>query len=436
MPPPKVLVSKAAKKIKVVKSVVSDEVETVVSESSDAGDSDDSVHLDAATTDVVPPVTRKRKRTSKAWDEFEEVLVNGKVTHGKCKHCKNKITAKSTHGTSSLRKHLNCCHVYKGTQQQINQMYVKAGETQDGAVTAFNFKFNQEVTRDCIARMIILHELPFSIVEYIGFRRVLTSLQPNIKLVKRNTTKSDCMKIHKMENKNLYEIFTKVQSRISLTTDMWTCTTQNRGYMALTAHYVDENLENSREFYLLASRWARHLESTLQRSLMDQLYKWNIDRKIASITLDNASTNKVVVSELRNQLKPGLVLDGELFHVRCSAHVVAIIVDHGMLQIKEEIQKIRNSVKFIRASPQRQQKFQEVFLQVDAPKTKLIQDVDTRWNSTYLMLETALLFREAFIRFAKIEPDFFNVAPTAEDWTNASSLSICLKVFYDITVLF
>ncbi|KAI3831605.1 hypothetical protein MKX03_017453, partial [Papaver bracteatum] len=117
MPPPKVLVSKAAKKFKVIKSVVPDEVEIVASESSDSGDFDDSVHREAATTDVVPPVTRKRKRTSKAWDEYEEVLVNGKVTHGKYKHYKNKITTKSTHGTSSLRKHLKCCHVYKGTQQ-------------------------------------------------------------------------------------------------------------------------------------------------------------------------------------------------------------------------------------------------------------------------------------------------------------------------------
>ncbi|KAI3967818.1 hypothetical protein MKW92_025617 [Papaver armeniacum] len=182
----------------------------------------------------------KRKRTSEAWNEFEEVYTNGKVTHGKCKHCKTKISATSRNGTSSLRKHLKSCLVFKGTQQQINQMFFKASETEDGPVAAFNFKFNQEVTRDCIARMIILHELPFSFVEYVGFRRVLTSLQPNIKLVKRNTTKTDCMKIFKMEKKHLYETFDKVQSRISLTTDMWTCTTQNIGYMALTAHYVDE----------------------------------------------------------------------------------------------------------------------------------------------------------------------------------------------------
>ncbi|RZC49603.1 hypothetical protein C5167_018029 [Papaver somniferum] len=404
MPPPKAAVSKAAKKSKVVNSAEPKEVETVASESSDSGDSD---HIEAATTDVVLSPTRKRKRTSKYWAEFQEVLIKGK-THGECKHCKRNIGAESKNGTSSLRKHLNSCMAYKGAQQQINQMFLKASETQDGSVAAYNFKFNQEVTRDCIARMIILHELPFSFIEYIGFRRVLTSLQPNIKLVKRNITKSDCIKIYQMEKKHLYEIFSKVQSRIRLTTDIWTCTTQNRGYMALTSHYVDEEWKIQKIILSFNAVDGQHTGVNIAKVLMEQLYKWNIDRKIASITLDNASTNKVVVSELLAQLKPdnGLLLDGELFDV------------------------------LLIGSPQRQQKFKEVCLQVNAPDKKLIQDVDTRWNSTYLMLETALLFREAFNRFGKIEPHFLNVAPTSEDWKNASSLSICLKFFYEVTILF
>ncbi|XP_026414199.1 uncharacterized protein LOC113309894 [Papaver somniferum] len=141
MPPPKAVVSKDAKKIKVVKSVVPKEEETVASESSDSGDSDDSDHMEAATTNVVPSPTRKRKRTSKAWAEFKEVLIKGK-THGECNHCNKNIGAERKNGTSSLRKHLNCCLVYKGTQQQINQMFLKASETQDEPVAAYIFKFN------------------------------------------------------------------------------------------------------------------------------------------------------------------------------------------------------------------------------------------------------------------------------------------------------
>ncbi|KAI3958675.1 hypothetical protein MKW98_030340, partial [Papaver atlanticum] len=73
-------------------------------------------------------------------------------------------------------------------------MLLKVFEVGDGAVAAYDFKFIPEVTRDLIARMIILHELPFSMVENVGFRKVLASLQPTFKLVKRTTAKSDCMK--------------------------------------------------------------------------------------------------------------------------------------------------------------------------------------------------------------------------------------------------
>ncbi|KAI3927198.1 hypothetical protein MKW92_013536 [Papaver armeniacum] len=415
------------KRNEVVKTTVRKEVETT------AGDCS-TVVVDTSP----PPAPQKRKRTSKAWDEFEEIFVNGVVVSGKCKHCPSILGAKSENGTSSLTKHLKSCFAYQRTQKKVDQMFLKASELEDGDVAAYNFKFIPEVTRDLIARMIILHELPFYMVEYVLFGMVLSSLQPNFKLVKRTTAKTDCMKVYNYEKKLLYETFSKVQSRISLTTDMWTCNSQNKGYMALTTHYIDEEWRVQKRILSFSLVDGQHTGANIAKVLMDKLLEWNIDRKIGSITLDNASTNEVVVDELVNQLKPGngLLLDGELFQVRCSAHLIAIIVDFGMKEIKEEIQKVRNSVKFIRDSPQRQRKFEEVCLQVNAPKKKLVQDVDTRWNSTYTMLETALSFREAFERYGKFEPDFLKVAPGEEDWNNASSLSICLKVFYDITVLF
>ncbi|MCL7035965.1 hypothetical protein MKW94_013976 [Papaver nudicaule] len=172
-----------------------------------------------------PAVPAARKRTCVSWADFDKIRENGKVVSGKCKHCNAIIGAKSENGTSALTKHLKSCGVFKKTQKKIDQIYLKAYEKGDGSVAAYNFKFNQEVTRDCIARMIISHELPFLFVEYIGFRRLLASL---FKLV------------YEIEKKHLYETFSKVQSRISLTTYMWICTTQNKGYMALTAHYIDK----------------------------------------------------------------------------------------------------------------------------------------------------------------------------------------------------
>ncbi|KAI3984966.1 hypothetical protein MKX01_004734, partial [Papaver californicum] len=149
---------------------------------------------DSSSMDKSPSVPLKRKRTSEAWNKFEQIEEDGIVVQGKCKHCNHKLNAKSANGTSSLNKHLKSCGLFKTEQKQLNQIFLKASVKEDGAVAAYNFKFNQEVTRDRIARMIILHELPFSMVEYVGFRMVLTSLQPNFKLVKRHTERSDCMK--------------------------------------------------------------------------------------------------------------------------------------------------------------------------------------------------------------------------------------------------
>uniref|UniRef100_A0A8I6XV45 Uncharacterized protein n=1 Tax=Hordeum vulgare subsp. vulgare TaxID=112509 RepID=A0A8I6XV45_HORVV len=42
-----------------------------------------------------------------------------------------------------------------------------------------------------LVRMIVVHELPFSIVEYDGFRRFVHSLNPTFEVVSRTTIKLD-----------------------------------------------------------------------------------------------------------------------------------------------------------------------------------------------------------------------------------------------------
>ena len=47
------------------------------------------------------PVEGKKKLNSKVWDDFDRS--NGVAT---CKHCKQKFAAKTTSGTSHLKKHI------------------------------------------------------------------------------------------------------------------------------------------------------------------------------------------------------------------------------------------------------------------------------------------------------------------------------------------
>ena len=51
---------------------------------------------------------------------------------------------------------------------------------------------------------------------------------------------------YELEKKKAIEYMAGIQSRVAITTDMWTSDNQKRGYMAITAHFIDEswNLRN------------------------------------------------------------------------------------------------------------------------------------------------------------------------------------------------
>lgn len=59
--------------------------------------------------------------------------------------------------------------------------------------------------------------------------------------------------------------------------------------------------------------------------------------------------------------------------------------------------QVRNLAIYINASPQRRESFYN--LQTEEPKLVPIQDVRTRWNSTFLMLRRAKRLQSTFDEF-------------------------------------
>lgn len=160
----------------------------------------------------VPTISqKKRKLRSAVWTDFERICEDGQIT-ATCKHCKKSLLGSSKSGTSHLKKHLEHCNPYKST---------KKGQTEevksDGSSNIQNFKFDQESSRRELARMILMHKLPFSIVECVGFRKFLKGLQPQFEMVSRDTIESDCMKIYNSEKQKLFDGSENLQCQIDLT---------------------------------------------------------------------------------------------------------------------------------------------------------------------------------------------------------------------------
>ena len=122
-----------------------------------------------------------------------------------------------------------------------------------------------------------------------------------------------------------------------------------------------------------------------------------------------------------------------------------MVVKNGLAKENDCIVKIRNVVRYVRSSPSRSALFQKcIEKEKIESKSLLCLDVDTRWNSTYLMLEAAVKFEKAFGRLMEDDASFKSYfdgkkvvgPPSDEYWKRARFFVKFLRMFYDFTLKF
>lgn len=402
------------------------------------------------------------KRKSWVWEHFTYVE---NMTETKCPYCKKVLKCQvKKNGTSALGNHLkDTCKtspVYKGKhlnkKQKTLEFYPNC-KTEGGNVEIYG-GFSQERCRKSLARMCIKDNRPFSIVEDEGFSEFIWDLNPKFKLPTRWTVARDCLKIYADEAKSLKSLL-KGQ-RVSLTTDTWT-SVQNINYMCLTAHWVDKDWKLVKKI-LNFCQISNHKGETIGKLVYACLVKWGIE-KVFTVTVDNASSNDGAIKFLKKKLKgPDAILDCAYLHLRCCAHVINLVVKDGLEDQRDSIIRIRKAVRYVRSSPSRLIKFEDCVEKEKIKCDKKVSlDVETRWNSTYMMLETAVRYENAFHRLESDDNaygDYFfggddedvstntratrrrkkkNIvigSPQKTDWDSARYFIEFLKVFYKVTM--
>lgn len=163
------------------------------------------------------------------------------------------------------------------------------------------------------------------------------------------------------------------EKSVALTTDSWTsCATQN--YTTFTAHTVDDDWQ-LQAYTLSTVQGDDHTSDGIKESLLSCVKTWNIH--VSAVTTDNASniTKAVRLANMTN--------------IRCLAHTVNLAVKKGLAvrEIENITSKLRRVVTHFHKSAKATSCLAERQRLAGVPPHKLIIDVQTRWNSTYDMLE-------------------------------------------------
>nr|CAN80659.1 hypothetical protein VITISV_014393 [Vitis vinifera] len=258
-----------------------------------------------------------------------------------------------------------------------------------GKVQIGGFTFDQDISREKLTRVIILHKYPLSIVDCAGFRDFASSLQILFKMVSHNTIKDDIMKIFEFEKGKMSSYLEKLETRMAITTDMWT-SNQKKGYMAITVHYIDE-------FVYVPPPHTKEV-------LFDVLLDWNMDRKLSTITVDNCSSNDDMINIILEKLSSSgsLLLNEKIFHMRCASHVLNLIVKEDLDVIRVEIEKFCESVAYWSATPSRVEKFEDAARQLRLPCNKKLCldyfDVLSWWKTNGIKYPTLqMIIRDIYV---------------------------------------
>ncbi|KAK2653165.1 hypothetical protein Ddye_013021 [Dipteronia dyeriana] len=329
---------------------------------------------------------RKGKKKSKCWLHFQEYRT--KDGGRRAKHCGDSYACGlGSNGTINLNKHITSrCKKYRSPNNDPRQTFrSKQPNLEGSSSTLATSRYNAEECRHALVEMLILDELPLRFVENQGFRKFFFAMNPRFDVPSRRTIVRDLYQLYVEERIKLKNYFKSSQVRVCLTRDTWT-SIQNINYMVVTSHFIDCDWKLQKRI-LSFSQITDHKGDSIGRCIEKVLLDWGID-KIFTITVDNTTANANAIGYMIRKLN--------------SWHVGGAI----------------------------------------------LEDVPTQWNSTYLMLESAVKLRKAFERMEEENGHYINYfgesdnekkrigPPLLNDWENAKVFIHFLSTFYDITLDF
>ena len=302
--------------------------------------------------------------------------------------------------------------------------------------------FNKVDFKNKLLRWIIQDDIPFDVVNSPFFRDLLIATNDTLNgLIPSDTA------IHNWILKNfnsfkgiVTEKLATTQGQIHMSFDMWTSCNQ----LCLCGIVVHFNDANGKMFNFLLSIpevLGRHSGANIADTVVDIIHEYNIQSRVGYFVTDNAGNNDTALDAIAAELN----FNAKHRRLRCMGHILNLVarsilfgqdpdalqkeadkakqnIDEVMLwRRRGPIGKLHNIVKYVFQSPQRLQRFHDIQMLDDVEVSipahlqgtssakwwNLERDNDTRWNSTYNMIERALQLKEAVERFIDQEIDDF-----------------------------
>lgn len=271
------------------------------------------------------------------------------------------------------------------------------------------------------------------------YREKMAGFDPAFVVPGEQKIRTMIAKSYQYNQKNLQNLLTETVDYVSLTMDLWSSRAKH-GYLGITANWITLDFGFKDVMLDIIYLPSPHTASVVAETLYNAINKWNLQYRVTSITTDNGS-NMISAISILNTMHGY----SNTKRLPCTAHTLQLVVGKGLLPIEIMVARARRLIQFFNTQKQIEylEKVQKKLGYTEI--LHLVQDVSTRWNSTYSAWNRLFFLKDAIIQMqtdlcTSINRDekkdgikLKKMALTDEEWDLMDSLIDLLMPFEEIT---
>jgi hypothetical protein len=371
---------------------------------------------------------------NEVWQFFKVYNENKFKTRVFCVLCKSDVSYGKTHSTSNLEKHMQRHHKkeYASIMKERAEKRLKIHAEISGSTSLpkqqkiSSYMETVDNYQECLVKWMIDSYQPLSAVEKDSFRAMINCLNSKAPVIGFDKIRT------LMSNKYfdaMHDVSTILKGKaVALTTDAWTSIAKE-GYVTCTIHFIEPKTWTLHHFSLgIFKKDGNSTAVDVVRYAEGHMQNFNVTyHQLTCVVTDTEST---MIAAGRIFKEKSSEAGGSTAWHGCIDHKLELVTKLAFKDVPESIGTMatcRAIVAFFNSSSQATEKLKEKTKARLGVALTVIQDVVTRWWSTYSMCERLLRLRN-ILTIMHLDGDM-RLHLTEAHWVVVKDMVALLKPF-------
>uniref|UniRef100_A0A453FGF4 HAT C-terminal dimerisation domain-containing protein n=2 Tax=Aegilops tauschii subsp. strangulata TaxID=200361 RepID=A0A453FGF4_AEGTS len=246
---------------------------------------------------------------------------------------KKRLTSKCSPGIQTQKRQKNQEAIQNGSHEEP-----AAPEQKNLALPVLSTDQNkknqgtdQNISREELVRIFAMHGHASRMVEQGDFWKLLTDLNPAVKIPSRFDLKNETFDLFDQEKAKLREKLTALPCRVCLSAYVWHYSPL-QAFLCLTVHYIDDEWEKQKKIIKFSPVDPSCSQEELSHIILRAIGEWGLDDKVFSTILDDAFIDDSVASNVKTSLQKRnkVAANRSLFVARYATHLLDEVIQVGL----------------------------------------------------------------------------------------------------------